>query len=88
MYDRHGFTNEKLHLALLQRFCALYEIVESKGTEAAEKAKLVQRFLVCAESRYRRYLSILDDYIKEFDGKNKGTKGAATLAETMPLPPW
>jgi hypothetical protein len=75
-------------LALLRRFCALYEIVEAKGTDAAEKAKLVQRFLVCAESRYRHYLMILDEHIKEFDGKDKGLKGAATLAQTMPLPPW
>jgi hypothetical protein len=70
------------HLTLLHRFCALYEAVEATAWDEEGKARAVQQFLVCAESRYIHYLEILDDFIRNHWG------AGSTLADSMPLPPW
>src|SRR5271170_1460212 len=76
------YADLKFHLAVLKRFVALCKVVESKGTDAEMKSKLLQQFLVCAEARYICYLALLDEFADGFNGKG------GTFAQTMPLPPW
>ena len=64
----------------------MYNAIESQVADKAEKAKLVQQFLVCAESRYIRYLALLDEFTKTFEAENQRT--SRELVEAMPLPPW
>jgi hypothetical protein len=74
-------------LSILRRFCALYDIVESTGGNTAEdKAKALQGFLVCAEARYVRYLSILETFAKAI--RKPSAEGIHDFSKTMPLPPW
>jgi hypothetical protein len=73
----------KYHLAVLRYFCGLFDVVESNGTTTSEKARLVQQFLVCAESRYIRYLALLDEFAYDFTNDHEGP-----FNQTMPLPPW
>ena len=46
----------------------------------------MQQFLVCAESRYIRYLALLDEFAKTFEAESRGT--SRNFIEAMPLPPW
>lgn len=64
----------------------MYSSIESQTPDTEEQAKLVQQFLVCAESRYIRYLALLDDFSRNFNAENQGT--TSSFAEAMPLPPW
>lgn len=77
------FVDSKFHLAILRRFCDLYESVESSYTGLDEKADAVQRFLVSAEARYIRYLTLLDAFFRQ-----AGQESSGKWHEMMPLPPW
>jgi len=75
-----GYTTltAQAHLAVLRRFCSLYNLVENSGgtTKDEDKARQVELFLVCAESRYMRYLQLLELHYK--NGQRK----------PLPMPPW
>jgi len=63
----------------------LYNAVEERGAagDPVEAAKLVQRFLCCAEERYTKYLTLVDEFTLGF---NKDAP--RSLRDAMPLPPW
>lgn len=77
---RQRETNPQAHLAVLRRFCALYNLVEKSvgSTKDEDKAANVELFLVCAESRYLSYLQLLELHYKT--GQYQG--------RPLPLPPW
>jgi len=66
------------HLAVLRRFCALYNLIENSGgaTKDEDKARQVELFLSCAESRYLRYLQLLELHYKSGQRRD------------LPMPPW
>jgi hypothetical protein len=74
----------KFHLAILKRFDELFDAVEATEQDADAKAKRVQEFLVCAEARYVRYLTLLDEFAMSYSPK----KDIRTFGQVMPLPPW
>jgi len=62
----------------------LYNAVEERAAgDPVEAAKLVQRFLCCAEERYTKYLTLVDEFTLGF---NKDSP--RSLRDAMPLPPW
>jgi hypothetical protein len=65
----------------------LYDVIENTGGNTAEeKAKALQIFLVCAESRYVRYLSLLESLAKSI--RKPSAEGIHDFSKAMPLPPW
>jgi hypothetical protein len=61
----------------------LFDAVEARAPDADSRPLLVQQFLVCAEARYVRYLSILDEFAHD-----ASTPEDEPFVDTMPLPPW
>jgi len=62
----------------------LYTAVEERAAgDPVDAAKLVQRFLCCAEERYTKYLTLVDEFTLGF---NKDSP--RSLRDAMPLPPW
>jgi hypothetical protein len=46
----------------------------------------VEAFLLCAESRYIRYLRLLETFAQTIS--LKGPESIKEFQDTMPLPPW
>lgn len=66
----------KYHLSILRRFYDLFEVSGNLSNVGIEK------FLVCAEARYIRYLQLLDTHVSTFGRQEK------PFSQAMPLPPW
>jgi len=78
-------ANKQYHHAVLCRFYALYNVVE-KGDPDEDGVNTVEKFLLCAESRYVRYLRLLENFVKSIN--LEGTELIKEFNRTMPLPPW
>src|SRR2546423_627363 len=74
----------------MRRFCDLYTKVESIAHDEQGKFAAIQSFLLCAASRYLRYLSLLKNFRKEVATIHNGRLETQALDfnEMMPLPPW
>jgi Glycine-rich domain-containing protein-like len=72
------------HLAILRFFILLFRKIESSDLGFDSNAEAVSTFLLCAESRYVRYLHLLRNFASKM-----GPSGAQGWTEVrMPLPPW
>ena len=73
---------------LLRRFCALYDAIENIADVAnKDRNEFVQTFLVCAEFRYVRYLSLLESFLNTINIQD-GEELVHQFSNNMPLPPW
>lgn len=74
----------------MNRFRDLYTIVESIAHDEQERLAATTSFLLCAESRYVRYLSLLKEFAKGLSKVQDGRiqNQAIAFSEIMPLPPW
>src|SRR5437762_10050868 len=73
------------HHSILRRFYDVFNVVEKGGPMEGECLN-VEAFLVCAESRYARYLLLLETFVQTIN--LKGPDLITAFNDTMPLPPW
>jgi hypothetical protein len=82
----------QFHLSLLRRFCALYSAVEGVSNDQKSKTLAVRKFLVCAESRYIDYLSLVEKFAANIalplERECTTDEVIHQFNQTMPLPPW
>jgi len=88
-------TTAHYHLSILRLFCSLYDLVESQAATDDDKAHVVNTFLVCAEARYIRYLTLLNEIVDQRDRSTRGVRAHkkeldpnVPFTDVMPLPPW
>ena len=80
------FANMKYHLSVLRRFCSLYDAVEQTANSfSVSKSEILSRFLVSAEARYIRYLSLLEDWLEK---EKEMLSPDTNIIDEIPLPPW